>query len=107
ERSARVLIMFNQPVVYECFCTSSLGDSPNCSRGIWCTFWPIGRYGFFANKCAALLTLALTIAITFPLGFLPCVDNSAHIEGFLSGFPLGFILLILLQFGHVTHKKFL
>nr|POF01506.1 rhomboid-like protein 5 [Quercus suber] len=38
----------------------------------------------YANKCAALLTLVLIIAITFPLGFLPRVDNSAHIEGFLS-----------------------
>ena len=38
--------------------------------------------------CAALLTLVLNIAINLPLGFLPRVDNSAHIEGFLSGFPL-------------------
>ena len=25
--------MFNQPAVFECFCSSSLGDSPNSSTG--------------------------------------------------------------------------
>ncbi|KAK7815925.1 rhomboid-like protein 5 [Quercus suber] len=47
------------------------------------------NWTIYANKCAALVTLVLIIAINLPLGFLPHVDNSAHIEGFLSGFPLG------------------
>ncbi|KAF3952753.1 hypothetical protein CMV_021723 [Castanea mollissima] len=47
------------------------------------------NWTIYANKCAALVTLMLIITINLPLGFLPHVDNSAHIEGFQSGFPLG------------------
>ncbi|KAK7826793.1 rhomboid-like protein 5 [Quercus suber] len=48
-----------------------------------------------------LVTLMLIIAINCPLRFLPHVDNSAQFEGFLSGFPLGFILLTRPQFRYL------
>jgi len=38
------------------------------------------------------------------VGFIPHVDNSAHIGGFLSGFFLGFVILMRPQFGYVNHK---
>ncbi|KAM4080380.1 hypothetical protein ACJW30_11G011700 [Castanea mollissima] len=47
------------------------------------------NWTIYANKSAALVTLMLIITINLPLRFLPHVDNSAHIEGFQSGFPLG------------------
>ncbi|KAF3450874.1 hypothetical protein FNV43_RR06963 [Rhamnella rubrinervis] len=64
----------------------------------------ITNWTIYANKCAALLTLIVIIAINLSFGFLPHVDNSAHIGGFISGFLLGFILLVRPQFGYVSRK---
>ncbi|KAG6517883.1 hypothetical protein ZIOFF_021282 [Zingiber officinale] len=50
-------------------------------------------------QIAALLTLILIIIINLVIGLFPSVDNFAHIGGFLSGFLLGFVLLIRPQFG--------
>ncbi|OMO54319.1 Peptidase S54, rhomboid, partial [Corchorus capsularis] len=58
----------------------------------------------YTNKCPALLNLVLVICLNLALGFLPHVDNSAHIGGFISGFLLGFILLVRPQFGYVSSK---
>ena len=41
------------------------------------------------------------IAINLAVGILPHVDNFAHIGGFLTGFLLGFVLLLRPQFGWV------
>ncbi|KAM6585925.1 hypothetical protein CsatB_012927 [Cannabis sativa] len=62
------------------------------------------NWTIYANKCAALLTLILIIILNLAFGFLPHVDNSAHIGGFMAGFLLGFILLIRPQFGYVSRK---
>lgn len=62
------------------------------------------NWTIYANKCAALLTLVLIIALNLSFGFLPHVDNSAHIGGFIVGFLLGFILLIRPQFGYLSSK---
>ncbi|XP_010418324.1 PREDICTED: RHOMBOID-like protein 2 [Camelina sativa] len=53
----------------------------------------------YANKAAALITLLFIIAINLALGMLPRVDNFAHIGGFLTGFCLGFVLLVRPQYG--------
>ncbi|KAL2924165.1 RHOMBOID-like protein 1, partial [Bienertia sinuspersici] len=53
---------------------------------------------------AALLTLILVIILNLAVGVLPHVDNFAHIGGFITGFLLGFILLIRPQFGWVSQK---
>lgn len=42
--------------------------------------------------------------INLAVGILPHVDNFAHIGGFLSGFLLGFILLIRPQFGWLESR---
>nr|CAD1835469.1 unnamed protein product [Ananas comosus var. bracteatus] len=57
------------------------------------------NWTIYTNKAVALLTLLTIIAINLALGILPHVDNFAHIGGFLTGFLLGFILLIRPQFG--------
>ncbi|KAF8400649.1 hypothetical protein HHK36_013948 [Tetracentron sinense] len=64
----------------------------------------ITNWTIYANKCAALLTLLVIIALNLAVSILPHVDSSAHIGGFLSGFLLGFMLLIRPQFGWVSHK---
>ncbi|KAL3818101.1 hypothetical protein ACJIZ3_004006 [Penstemon smallii] len=57
------------------------------------------NWTIYTNKAAALFTLVIIIAINLAVGILPHVDNFAHIGGFLSGFLLGFVLLIRPQFG--------
>ncbi|KAI3919726.1 hypothetical protein MKX01_000167 [Papaver californicum] len=64
----------------------------------------ITNWTIYANKCAALFTLIFVIAINLAVSLLPHVDASAHIGGFLSGFLLGFFLLIRPQFGYVSRK---
>lgn len=62
------------------------------------------NWAIYANKCAALLTLTLIIVINLAMGILPHMDNFAHIGGFITGFLLGFILLIRPQFEWVSRK---
>ncbi|XP_042473977.1 RHOMBOID-like protein 3 [Zingiber officinale] len=57
------------------------------------------NWAIYSNRIAALLTLILIIIINLVIGLFPSVDNFAHIGGFLSGFLLGFVLLIRPQFG--------
>ncbi|CAH9077508.1 unnamed protein product [Cuscuta epithymum] len=57
------------------------------------------NWTIYANKAAALFTLVVIIAVNLAVGILPHVDNYAHIGGFLSGFFLGFVLLLRPQFG--------
>lgn len=53
----------------------------------------------FFQQLAALFTLIFIILINLAVGILPHVDNFAHIGGFLTGFLLGFVLLVRPQFG--------
>ncbi|KAI8556645.1 hypothetical protein RHMOL_Rhmol05G0270200 [Rhododendron molle] len=62
----------------------------------------ITNWASYVNKVAALLTLVIIVVINLAVGILPHVDNFAHIGGFLSGFLLGFVLLIRPQFGWVS-----
>ncbi|KAJ9179055.1 hypothetical protein P3X46_010879 [Hevea brasiliensis] len=55
------------------------------------------EFGFFS-------TLLLIITLNLAFGLIPHVDNPAHIGGFLSGFLLGFILLIRPQYGYVSRR---
>ncbi|KAF2297745.1 hypothetical protein GH714_002534 [Hevea brasiliensis] len=57
------------------------------------------NWTIYANKIAALMTLVIIIAINLAVGILPHVDNFAHIGGFLTGFLLGFVILLRPQFG--------
>lgn len=57
------------------------------------------NWTIYANKAAALFTLLIMIAINLAVGILPHVDNFAHIGGFVSGFLLGFVLLLRPRFG--------
>uniref|UniRef100_A0A5B6ZSS2 RHOMBOID-like protein n=1 Tax=Davidia involucrata TaxID=16924 RepID=A0A5B6ZSS2_DAVIN len=63
------------------------------------------NWTIYDNKLAALLTLILIIAINLAIGILPHVDNFAHIGGFLTGFFLGFVLLIRPQFGWISQRN--
>lgn len=62
------------------------------------------NWTIYTNKLAALLTLILIIIINLAVGILPHVDNFAHIGGFVTGFLLGFVLLMRPQFGWVSQK---
>ncbi|CAL9106457.1 unnamed protein product [Musa textilis] len=52
------------------------------------------NWTIYSNRVAALLTLLVIIIINLGIGLFPHVDNFAHIGGFVSGFLLGFVLLI-------------
>lgn len=65
----------------------------------------ITNWTMYSNKLAALLTLVVIIALNLAMGILPHVDNFAHIGGFLSGFLIGFVLLIRPQFGWVNQRN--
>ncbi|GJZ87254.1 rhomboid-like protein 1 [Tanacetum coccineum] len=62
------------------------------------------NWTIYANKFAALLTLILIILINIVFGFIPHVDNYAHIGGFFTGFFLGFVVLIRPQFKWINQK---
>lgn len=62
------------------------------------------NWTIYTNKAAALFTLVVIIAINLAVGILPHVDNFAHIGGFLSGFLLGFVLLLRPQFGWMENR---
>ncbi|KAF3330013.1 rhomboid-like protease 2 [Carex littledalei] len=62
------------------------------------------NWTIYANKCAALMTLIFVIVLNLAIGILPRVDNFAHLGGFISGFLLGFVVLIRPQFGWVNQK---
>ncbi|PIN08499.1 Rhomboid family protein [Handroanthus impetiginosus] len=62
------------------------------------------NWTIYTNKAAALFTLLVIIAINLAVGILPHVDNFAHIGGFLSGFLLGFVLLVRPQFGWLERR---
>ncbi|KAM7253883.1 hypothetical protein ACFE04_031565 [Oxalis oulophora] len=64
----------------------------------------ITNWTIYSNKCVAVTTLILVIGLNLAVGFLPHVDNSAHIGGFISGFLLGFILLLRPQYGYVSRR---
>ncbi|XP_075476971.1 RHOMBOID-like protein 2 [Primulina tabacum] len=65
----------------------------------------LANWTIYTNKVAALFTLLVIISINLAVGILPHVDNFAHIGGFLTGFLLGFILLLRPQFGWVERHR--
>ncbi|KAL0400787.1 UNVERIFIED_CONTAM: RHOMBOID-like protein 3 [Sesamum latifolium] len=65
----------------------------------------ITNWSIYSNKVAALLTLLVIVLINLAVGILPHVDNFAHIGGFLTGFLLGFILLLRPQFGWLERRS--
>ncbi|KAL6137742.1 hypothetical protein ACLB2K_063031 [Fragaria x ananassa] len=62
------------------------------------------NWTIYTRKCIALLILVIVISLNLALGFIPRVDSSAHIGGFLAGFFVGFVILVRPQFGYVNRK---
>ncbi|XP_050383693.1 RHOMBOID-like protein 5 [Argentina anserina] len=62
------------------------------------------NWTIYTRKCVALLILVAVISLNLAVGFIPKVDNSAHVGGFLTGFFFGFVILIRPQFGYVNRK---
>ncbi|KAI5059240.1 hypothetical protein GOP47_0025559 [Adiantum capillus-veneris] len=63
------------------------------------------NWSMYSNKCAALITLVLVVAVNLAIGILPYVDNFAHIGGFISGFLAGFVLLLKPQAGDMPYSN--
>ncbi|CAM6096896.1 unnamed protein product [Calypogeia fissa] len=63
------------------------------------------NWTIYANRCLALTTLVVVIVINLVFGLMPYVDNFAHIGGFISGFLLGFVLLVKPQYGWVNLRN--
>ncbi|CAM0870446.1 unnamed protein product [Alopecurus aequalis] len=59
----------------------------------------LSNWTIYTNKVAAVTTLLFVIAVNLVLGILPHVNNFAHIGGFVTGFLLGFVLLMRPHFG--------
>ncbi|MQL88785.1 hypothetical protein Taro_021369 [Colocasia esculenta] len=57
-------------------------------------------------SAAALFSIVVIVLINLAVGILPHVNNFAHIGGFLTGFLLGFILLVRPQFGWIERHNF-
>ncbi|KAK4797903.1 hypothetical protein SAY86_030229 [Trapa natans] len=64
----------------------------------------ITNWTIYSKKVATLVTLLAIIAVNLAVGILPHVDNFAHMGGFLSGFFLGFVILIRPQYSWITQK---
>lgn len=64
----------------------------------------ITNWTMYVNKVAVLLTRAIFIVTSLAVGILPHVDNFAHIGGLLSGFLLGFVVLIRPQIEWVSQR---
>uniref|UniRef100_A0A251UMN5 RHOMBOID-like protein n=2 Tax=Helianthus annuus TaxID=4232 RepID=A0A251UMN5_HELAN len=62
------------------------------------------NWTIYANVLAALSTLIIVILINIAIGILPHIDNYAHIGGFLTGFFLGFVILIRPQFKWINQR---
>ncbi|EPS60401.1 hypothetical protein M569_14402, partial [Genlisea aurea] len=58
----------------------------------------------FSFQMESLFSLMLIILVNLAVGILPHVDNFAHLGGFVTGFLLGFVLLIRPQFGYIKDK---
>ncbi|XP_075485773.1 RHOMBOID-like protein 2 [Primulina tabacum] len=65
----------------------------------------ITNWSIYTNKIVALSTLLFIVLVNLAVGFLPHVDNFAHIGGFLAGFLLGFVLLPRPQFGWIERHN--
>ncbi|VAI10982.1 unnamed protein product [Triticum turgidum subsp. durum] len=65
----------------------------------------LSNWTIYTNKVAAVTTLLFVIAVNLVLGILPHVNNFAHIGGFLTGFLLGFVLLMRPHFGWMERYR--
>ncbi|KAI3450381.1 hypothetical protein Pfo_007046 [Paulownia fortunei] len=63
------------------------------------------NWTIYENKLESLVSLLLIILINMAVGILPHVDNFAHLGGFITGFLLGFVLLIRPQFGWINKRN--
>ena len=53
----------------------------------------VQSWQILASPCWAVTQLSFIVGILFAVGFLPWIDNYAHVVGFVFGFLLSFALL--------------
>lgn len=51
------------------------------------------------------MSLVFIILINLAVGILPHVDNFAHLGGFMTGFLLGFVVMIRPQYGYINKRR--
>lgn len=67
----------------------------------------ITNWSHYSNRCSLLIQIILVAGINLAIGLLPFVDNWAHIGGFVTGFLLGFVLLMKTQYNYVRRRDLL
>ncbi|KAK7311590.1 hypothetical protein RJT34_09835 [Clitoria ternatea] len=65
----------------------------------------IWNWKFHSNKFSAIASLVSIFVCNFVLGFLPYVDNFSNIGGFISGFLLGSVFLLIPELPQVAPNK--
>lgn len=67
----------------------------------------ITNWSRYRQRCCQFFQLVIVIAVNLAIGLLPRVDNFAHIGGFVTGFLLGFVILIKEQYAYVRRRDLL
>ncbi|XP_024400713.1 RHOMBOID-like protein 1 [Physcomitrium patens] len=67
----------------------------------------ITNWSRYRSRCSQLFQLIIVTGVNLAIGLLPRVDNFAHIGGFVTGFLLGFILLMKEQYRYVQRSTLL
>lgn len=67
----------------------------------------ITNWSHYRSRCGQLFQLIVVIGVNLAIGLLPRVDNFAHIGGFVTGFLLGFVILMREQYAYVRRRDLL
>lgn len=67
----------------------------------------ITNWSHYSSRCSQLFQILIVAGVSLAVGLLPYVDNWAHIGGFITGFLLGFVILMKHQYAWVSRRDLL